>query len=151
MIFDYMIDDEPDITNIDQKIKVVYCEPGCKARITEIGTELKDLQEAVGGWIETYYGLDDPNSVIVCNDMGKINGMDPCRGLYDSKGDLAEIIFGPFFICDCSGEEFASLDDNRIEKYLKQFDRPELLMRSISGGFEMVPYEPNKEDIDMER
>ena len=37
------------------KIRVVLCEPGKLARITEIGTELEDLQRTVGGLIETYY------------------------------------------------------------------------------------------------
>ena len=33
------------------KIKVVMCEPGRKARVAEIGTELEELQRAVGGMI----------------------------------------------------------------------------------------------------
>ena len=151
MTFDYVFDNEPDIMKEPAKIKVVYCEPGCAAKVEEIGTKLEDLQRAVGGWIETYYGLEDPNSVIVCNDEGKLNGMQPNRAVYDSEGKIMDIIFGPFFICGCSGEEFASLDDDRIDKYLKQFDRPDPPMRSIDGGYEMVPFEPYKDDIDIER
>ena len=49
---------EEDRNSEDQKIKVVYCEPGRKARIAEIGTELEDLQRAVGGgFIEAYYPI----------------------------------------------------------------------------------------------
>ena len=50
-----------------QTIKVIYCEPGRKARIAEIGTELSDLQRAVGGgFIETYYPFEE-EVCIVCN------------------------------------------------------------------------------------
>ena len=51
----------------EQRIKVLYCEPGRKARIAEIGTELSDLQRAVGGgFIETYYPFEE-EVCIVCN------------------------------------------------------------------------------------
>jgi len=45
------------LENNKETIRVVYCEPGKLARIKEIGTELEDLQRAVGGGlIEAYYG-----------------------------------------------------------------------------------------------
>ena len=49
-----------------ERIKVVYVEPGKLAREAEIGTELSDLQSAVGGLIEAYYPFDEP-VCIVCN------------------------------------------------------------------------------------
>ena len=58
------------------KIKVVMCEPGRKARVAEIGTELEELQRAVGGMIEAYYPFEE-QVCIVCNDEGKFNGMSP--------------------------------------------------------------------------
>ena len=92
-----------------EKIRVVYCEPGQLARITEIGTELANLQQAVGGGlIETFYPFEE-EVCIVCNDEGKFNGMRPCRAVYGEDGKMMDIIFGPFFICDCSPENFASL------------------------------------------
>lgn len=36
-------------------MRVVLCEPGKLARITEIGTSLPDLQAAVDGYIEAIY------------------------------------------------------------------------------------------------
>ena len=49
-----------------ETIRVVYCEPGRLARIIELGTELEDLQRAVGGLIEPYYPFEEP-VCIVCN------------------------------------------------------------------------------------
>lgn len=37
----------------EQSIRVVLVEPGKYAREAEIGTELSDLQEVCGGWIQT--------------------------------------------------------------------------------------------------
>ena len=54
-----------------ETIKVIYCEPGRKARIAEIGTELSDLQRAVGGgFIETYYPFE--NELFSCHDIERI-------------------------------------------------------------------------------
>ena len=148
MNYDNDFNNETDITEAGKTIRVVYCEPGKYARVIEIGNELEDLQKAVGGWIETFYGLDDPDCCVVCNDESKYNGMEPCRAMYDEDGKLMDIIFGPFFICDCRTEEFASLSDAQIEKYMAQFERPEMLIRNLSEGIKMVPYSP---DRDMER
>ena len=95
-----------------ETIQVVYCEPGKLARVREIGTELEDLQQAVGGGlIETFYPFEDEmNAVVVCNDEGKFNGMRPCRAFYGGDGKMMDIVFGPFFICDCSGESFARIE-----------------------------------------
>ena len=143
MKFDHIIAEDPEILDALHKIRVVYCEPGQIARVIEIGTELADLQAAVGGFIETYYGLDDHDSVIVCNDEGKLIGMDPCRAVYRDDGKIADIIFGPFFICDCSTEEFKSLDDVRADKYLEQFWYPEIYYRK-GDEIEAVRYDPDK-------
>ena len=71
-------------------IRVVLCEPGRLARTVEIGTELADLQKAVGGGlIETYYPFEE-EVCIVCNDevsstvCGQI-------GLYEMKREGSRI------------------------------------------------------------
>ena len=97
------VDFDPDMTEPlkEKKIKVVLCEPGKVARVAEIGTELSDLQRVVGGLIETYYPFEE-QVCIVCNDEGKYNGMRPCRAIYGEDREMMDIIFGPFFICDCT-------------------------------------------------
>ena len=127
------------------KIKVVMCEPGRAARITEIGTELEDLQRAVGGMIEAYYPFEE-QVCIVCNDEGKMNGMSPCRAVYGEDGKMMDIIFGPCFICDCSGENFGSLSQDQIKRYTEQFKNPERYYR-IDGDIKAVPYEPKVTDL----
>ena len=126
-----------------EMIRVVYCEPGKLAKIAEIGTELANLQQAVGGLIEPYYPFEEM-VCIVCNDEGKFNGMRPCRAVYGEDGKMMDIIFGPFFICDCSGEEFASLSDEQLERYANQFRYPENYLR-INGEIKAIKYDPTRD------
>ena len=48
--------------NEKETIRVVYCEPGRIARITEIETGLEAMQRVVGGgYIEAYYHAEPGN------------------------------------------------------------------------------------------
>ena len=125
----------------NKKIRVVMVRPGEIAEITEIGTGLENLQAAVDGLIEPYYGLDDPDCCIVCNDEGKINGMEPNRVIRDGNGTIQEIICGPFFICDCSGEDFGSLSEEKAEHYRKKFRQPERIFK-LGNRVISMKYEP---------
>ena len=48
--------------------------------------------------------------------------------------EIYDIIAGPAFICDCSGESFGSLSDEQIKKYSRQFMRPERFYSTRDGG-----------------
>ena len=119
---------------------VVMCEPGRMAEIRQIGTSLHDLQQTVGGTVEAFYPFAE-EVCIVCNEEGKFNGMDPCRAVYDESGQVVDIVFGPFFICDCSDETFASLSTAQQETYLQMFRNPEFYIR-VNGKIKAVPYVP---------
>lgn len=82
----------------------------------------------------------------VCNDEGKMNGMSPCRAVYGEDGKMMDIIFGPCFICDCSGENFGSLSQDQIKRYTEQFRNPERYYR-IDGEIKAVPYDPKVTDL----
>lgn len=125
------------------KIKVVLCEPGRIARVVDIGTELEDLQKVVGGLIEAYYPFEE-QVCIVCNDEGKFNGMQPNRAVYDDEHNIQDIIFGPFFICDCSGPDFGSLNAEQLDRYGRQFQCPEHFFR-MDGKIAAMPYFPSRD------
>lgn len=98
----------------ENKIKVLKIEPGQAPQVTEIQNDLASLQAEVGGLIEC---ISFPNGcVAVCNEEGKINGMLPNRRLG------ADIICGPFFVCDTTHDgEFASLSKSKIAEYGQLF------------------------------
>ena len=126
--------------NQSKTIRVVYVEPGKCARVMDLGTELEDMQKAVGGNIQAFYPFDEAVG-IVCNEEGKCNGMHPNRAVYGENKEMLDVIFGPFFICDCSGENFGSLSDEQIETYKNLFRKPERFFVR-NNKIVAVPYMP---------
>lgn len=110
-------------------MKIVIVEPMKEARITETDKSLAAMQEIVGGLIQVLT-IDD-GVCIVCNEEGKIDGLELNRGLKDKNGELWEIIAGTFFIVgdDYETGDFISLTDEQAECYRKQFERPEVFMK----------------------
>ena len=123
----------------EDKITVVFLEPGKLARIEKIDASLEGLQGAVGGYIEAMYPFEEQVCVI-CNEEGKINGM-PLNRAIRMDGQILDVIAGPFFICDCRGENFGSLSAEQQRRYLKLFKYPERVMK-INGEIASIPYNP---------
>ena len=126
-------------------IHVVLVEPGKLARIAQIGTTLDAMQQTVGGDIEAYYPFEE-QVCIVCNEEGKINGLPLNRAIRDADtGDIADIIAGTFFICDCSGKSLGSLSKEQQKRHLEKYRFPERFFRT-RDGIESVPYKPQNRE-----
>ena len=106
-----------DIT-MEDKLRIVKVEPNKPAYVTEIENTLEAEQEAVGGLIELIYNGD--GTFIVCNDEGKLTGMEGNRILENGS-----VIAGPFFVVGDTGEDFRSLTDEEVEKYMQKFAEPQ--------------------------
>lgn len=89
-------------------IKVFIKHPGKLGYTAVIKNELKEMQELVGGYIETV--MFGENLVIVCNEEGRLIPLE--RNILD--------IYGTFFIVGISGDEFRSLTvaETRFCEYL---------------------------------
>lgn len=109
------------------EIQVVLCEPRKKARIATITNTLASLQQIVGGYIEAVYPFDDPVAII-CNEEGKINGLELNRALRDESGRVYDILAATFLVVGLGTEDFASLTPEYQEKYRKLFDHPEVFL-----------------------
>ncbi len=95
--------------------RVVAVEPNKPPYETEIKNNLSSLQTMVGGGlIENMYNPD--GIIFVVNEEGKLNGMQANRRVEN------DIIAGPFFIIRDDGEDYSSLNDNDINKYIKMFE-----------------------------
>ena len=105
----------------EERMKVVMVEPNKPAYITEIGSDLVSMQEAVGGLIEPIYFLGD--AIMVGNEEAKLIGLDGNRRFGNN------IVAGPFFICSekmtDNGTVFCSLSDELCEKYVQHFAQPQ--------------------------
>ena len=110
----------------NKTLRILRVEPGKPAEEKEIGADLKSLQAEVDGMIECVYMED--GSILVCNEEGKLNGMEMNRRLAD------DIICGPFFVVGDDGEgDFTPLTDRQIADYKERFAQPE----------QFADYEPN--------
>lgn len=105
----------------EERMKVVMVEPNKPAYITEIGSDLASMQEAVGGLIEPIYFLGD--AIMVGNEEAKLIGLDGNRRFGNN------IVAGPFFICSekmtDNGTVFCSLSNELCEKYVQHFAQPQ--------------------------
>lgn len=107
----------------DNLLSVVYVEPNRKPFVSEIEHTLEAEQKAVGGLIELVY--NDDETAIVCNEESKLMGLEGNRRI----GDGFSVIAGPFFIIGLTEDDFRSLTEDEISKYMIKFAEPEEIPR----------------------
>ncbi len=117
---------------ISETMTVLMVEPNKYPRETEIGTGLKDLQEAVGGNIEVIYPFEDQVGLVM-NEEGKINGLPLNRALRDENGEIMDVIAGPFMVVGLTEESFGSLTPDQMKTYGDMFHTPEIFMKMGRG------------------
>ena len=121
---------------MEDKLRIVKVEPNKPAYVTEIENTLEAEQETVGGLIELIYNGD--GTFIVCNDEGKLTGMEGNRILENGS-----VIAGPFFVVGDTGEDFRSLTDEETEKYLQEFAEPQQISQEeveADTGFYFISF-----------
>lgn len=110
-----------------EKMTVLVVEPLKEPYVKQIAPGYKSMQAEVDGTFQAIYPYDDPVA-LVCNDEGKLAGMDLNRGLRDETGSLYDIVAGTFLVVGLGDEDFASLTAELIQKYTEQFRMPELFV-----------------------
>ena len=84
------------------KIKVIIKRPDEKyGHVTHISARLENLQNTVGGYIETITVIK--GVILICNEEGKLRDMEPNMWL---NGDL---IRGTIIICGQNGEDISDI------------------------------------------
>lgn len=105
--------------------------PGKKPARMELEGCLESMQAFVGGTIQAIYPFDDPVA-IVCNEEGKLIGLECNRALRDEAGAIHDILCGPFLVCGLGEDDFTSLPKELMDTYHKLFAHPELFV--MVGG-----------------
>ena len=127
-----------------EKMTVLVVEPRKEPYVKEIDPGLHSLQAEVGGDIGATYPFSDPVA-LVCNDEGKLIGLDLNRGLRDETGEIYDIMAGTFLVVGLDGVDFASLSPELAQKYTEHFRQPEQFI-SLGGQIIAVPVEPEKDN-----
>ena len=127
-----------------ETMTVLLVEPGKYPRPVEIGTELEDLQQAVGGYIEVTYPFDEPVGLVM-NEEGKLDGLPLNRALRDENGQIYDVVAGPFLVVGLTEEDFGSLTPDQMAAFEEKFHSPEVFVR-MGRGIMAVPVEEKAED-----
>jgi len=119
------------------------------SRTYVISSDNKAFQAGMGGYSIYGYCLDGTDPCVrldryMAVEHGGADGwkIERCYMKSDAR-QMIDIIAGPCFICDCSGEDFGSLTAEQLQKYMEQFKYPEHFFR-VGGEIKAVPYPPEK-------
>lgn len=112
--------------------------PGKAPELMELDGSLEAMQQFVGSTIQAVYPFSDPVAV-VCNDEGKLMGLEHNRALRDEAGNVYDILCGAFFLCALGEENFTSLSEDLLRKYARLFQHPELFLR-VGNQLMVVPF-----------
>ncbi|MFI3326015.1 MAG: DUF3846 domain-containing protein [Clostridia bacterium] len=139
--------------NETSKLTALLIEPMKAPVVVEVENDLKSLQNAVDGNIETFDYYDD--ICLICNEDGKINGSQLNRAIYDEDGKMVEIIAGSFLVVGMGEEDFKSLSPKMIDEYKNKFEKPEkftkLAGKIIAQKIDLeakTSHKPKSNDID---
>lgn len=118
--------DESETMKPDNLMRVVYVEPNKPPYMAEIEHTLEAEQKAVQGLIEVVYPHNGDDVCFICNEEGKLIGMEGNRTIHDGNTILA----GPFFVCGLTEDDFRGLTDEEVTKYMGVFKEPEQISQA---------------------
>lgn len=125
--------DESQTRKPNNLLQIVYVEPDRQPFISEVSNDLESLQRAVGGYIEPIH-LGD-GTTLIGNEEAKLEGMEGNRRVGFS------IIAGPFLIVGESGEDFRSLTNEEVQRYMERFAEPEhISQQEVEGDMGFTIY-----------
>ena len=105
---------------LKMKIRALLVKPNEAPKEVYIENTLEAKQEIVGGYIEVCTPiLHDDTAVIICNEEGKLLGLEPNRPLYDEEDNIYDVVCGDFIILDApeDSDDFGSLSAEQVRKY----------------------------------
>ena len=143
--FESRVAESPELYSAEptkETMTVLLVEPNQHPRPVEIGTELEDLQNAVGGYIEVVYPFDEPVGLVM-NEEGKLDGLPLNRALRDDNGEIYDVVAGSFLVVGLTDEDFGSLTPDQMKAFEEKFHSPEVFIR-MGRGIMAVPLPDEK-------
>lgn len=118
------------------------------ARTYMVSSDNKAFQPNMGGYSIFASSIDGSDPMVrlesyMAAEKGGKDGWKVERCYMREPGkEILDIIAGTCFICDCSGENFASLSPEQLNRYMTKYRYPENFFR-INDEIEAIPYKPN--------
>ena len=132
--------------NSIEQMTVLMVEPGYEPYEKTIPNTLAAKQELVGGLITAIYPYEEMVA-IVANDEGILLGMDFNRSVEGGYGG----VFGPFFVCGLTEDDFCSLPPDQIERFKKKFHKAEILVGFCGNEPVTLKVEPKQKNATPEK
>ena len=129
-----------------EQMTVLVVEPGYAPYEKTIPQELHAMQEIVGGLITAIYPYEEMVA-IVANDEGILLNMDFNRSVEGGYGG----VFGPFFVCGLTEDDFCSLPPDQMERFKKKFHKAEILLGVRGNDLITLKVEPKQKDLKPEK
>ncbi len=110
------------------KMDALLVKPNMFPQPVQIGCELEDLQDIVGGDIEAISPFNEPVALIM-DENGKMSGKEWNRALRDEHGKIYDIVAGDFLVVGLGEEDFCSLSPDMMRRFEEHFHQPETFVR----------------------
>ena len=102
-----------------EHVKILVVRPNEEPVVELLSGDYRDIQKVVDGLFQVVYYCEP--DLLVCNEEGKLIGLEPNRIIYQD-GEVIDVIHGTFFICaDDEEGDFKSLSDEAIDFYKEKF------------------------------
>ena len=129
-----------------EQMTVLMVEPGYVPYEKTIPNTLEAKQELVGGLITAIYPYEEMVA-IVANDEGILLNMDFNRSVEGGYGG----VFGPFFVCGLTEDDFCSLPPDQVERFKKKFHKAEILVGFCGNEPVTLKVEPKQKVLNPEK
>lgn len=135
-----------DEQNAVEQMTVLVVEPGYAPYEKTIPNTLEAKQELVGGLITAIYPYEEMVA-IVANDEGILLNMEFNRSVEGGYGG----VFGSFFVCGLTEDDFCSLPPDQMERFKKKFHKAEILLGVRGNDLITLKVEPKQKDLKPEK
>ena len=129
-----------------EQMTVLMVEPGYAPYEKTIPNTLEAKQELVGGLITAIYPYEEMVA-IVANDEGILLNMEFNRSVEGGYGG----VFGSFFVCGLTEDDFCSLPPDQMERFKKKVHKAEILLGVRGNDLITLKVEPKQKDLKPEK
>lgn len=96
--------------------------------------DLDTMQALVGGYIEM---VSIKDYAIICNEDGKLLGLDENIAIADGHGIISDIVVGDIIIAKVSGEDLTEMSNSEADRICTTLNNP--LNFTICENYRIIP------------